>query len=135
MVQWLFDIIPYRFLFPKTPKFWQGRGVGFPKPKILKHECTDNRPILLLYFKKFRKSRYFRVRKRNHLKHAHFRTHIHTHTRTHAHTCTHISCAHTHAHTHIAPHHTQNLGFSTNYNRVYPPLFVFVFDSHQVCYV
>ena len=63
--------------------------------------------------------------------HAHTHTHTHTHARTHAHTYTHIL----HAHTHITPHHTQNLGFSTNYNRAYPPLFVFVFDSHQVCYV
>ena len=141
MVEWLFDINPYRFLFPKTPKFWQERGVGFPKPKILKHECTDNRPILLLYFKKF----IFRDnwsgkadisgKERAIIWNTHISartyTHTYTHARTHAHTYTHIS----HAHTHITPHHTQNLGFSTNYNRAYPPLFVFVFDSHQVCYV
>ena len=77
--------------------------------------------------------------------HTHTHTHTHTHARTHAHTYTHISRAYTHhihtyrahtrTHTHITPHHTQKLGFSTNYNRAYPPLFVFVFDSHQVCYV
>ena len=81
-----FTFNPNIFLLgvPKTPKFWQGRGGGFLKPKILKQGCIDNRLIFFLFQKThFQRQlnwndRYFRIRERIPLTHA--RTHTHKKT-------------------------------------------------------